>query len=236
MTAVRRTVLAAKDLTVQRDGIQVLRGANLKVCSSEIVAVVGPNGSGKTTLLEAISGVLNPAKGSVSLHGCDITKQSRRQRSVRGLRHVRQGRAIFSDLTVEENLRVMSNNTEGAYEIFPELWKRSRLRARELSGGEQQMLVLAQALISQPSCLLIDEISLGLAPRIVKRLTGVVKGAAEKGTAVLLVEQFAKVALDIADSVVVIVRGEVVLRERAEVLLNDPGILQNAYLGTDATD
>ena len=236
MTSVGQTVLAAKDLTVQRNGIQVLRGANLKVCSSEIVAVVGPNGSGKTTLLEAMSGVLKPAEGSVSLHGCDITKKSRRQRSLRGLRHVRQGRTVFFDLTVEENLRVMSNNTEGAYEIFPELCKRSHLRAKELSGGEQQMLVLAQALISQPSCLLIDEISLGLAPRIVKRLTSVVKGAAETGTAVLLVEQFASVAIDIADSVLVVVRGEVVLRERSEVLLNDPDILQNAYFGTNATD
>ena len=224
-------VLVVSDLVVRRDGIPIVRGASLDVRSSQVVAIVGPNGSGKTTMLEAMSGVTRPAGGSVSLQGADITKKSRRQRNLLGLRHVRQGRSIFAGLTVEENLRVTANDVGRAFEIFPELQDRSRLLAKDLSGGEQQMLVLAQALISQPSCLLIDEISLGLAPRVVKRLIGVVKDAAEAGSAILLVEQFASVAMDIADVVVVLVRGKVVLRERAEALKDDPSVLQNAYLG-----
>ncbi len=224
-------VLVVSDLVVQRDGIPIVRGASLDVRSSQVVAIVGPNGSGKTTMLEAMSGVTRPAGGSVSLQGADITKKSRRQRNLLGLRHVRQGRSIFAGLTVEENLRVTANDVGRAFEIFPELQDRSRLLAKDLSGGEQQMLVLAQALISQPSCLLIDEISLGLAPRVVKRLIGVVKDAAEAGSAILLVEQFASVAMDIADVVVVLVRGKVVLSETTEALKKDPSVLQNAYLG-----
>ena len=224
-------LLVVRDLVVQRDGIPVVRGASLDVRSSQVVAIVGPNGSGKTTMLEAVSGVIKPGEGSVLLQGADVTKKSRRQRNLLGLRHVRQGRSIFADLSVEENLRVTANDVEMAYEIFPELRDRSRLLAKDLSGGEQQMLVLAQALISQPSCLLIDEISLGLAPRVVKRLIRVVKEAAEAGSAILLVEQFASVAMHIADVVVVLVRGKVALSERTEVLKENPSVLQNAYLG-----
>ena len=224
-------LLVVSDLVVQRDGIPVVRGPSLDVRSSQVVAIVGPNGSGKTTMLEAVSGVIRPTGGSVTLRGADITKKTRRQRNLLGLRHVRQGRSVFADLTVEENLRVTANDIGMAFEIFPELRDRSRLLAKDLSGGEQQMLVLAQALISQPSCLLIDEISLGLAPLVVKRLIGVVKDAAEAGSGILLVEQFASVAMDIADVVVVLVRGKVVLSETAEALKNDPSVLQNAYLG-----
>ena len=224
-------LLVVNDLVVQRNGIPVVRGASLDVRSSQVVAIVGPNGSGKTTMLEAVSGVIRPAGGSVSLRDADITKKTRRQRNLLGLRHVRQGRSIFADLTVEETLRVTAYDVGMAFEIFPELRDRSRLLAKDLSGGEQQMLVLAQALISQPSCLLIDEISLGLAPLVVKRLIGVVKDAAEAGSAILLVEQFASVAMDIADVVVVLVRGKVVLSETTEALKKDPSVLQNAYLG-----
>lgn len=233
MSPAEPPLLIVRDLVVQRDGIPVVRRASFDVRSSQVVAIIGPNGSGKTTMLEAVSGVVKPAEGSVSLHGTDVTKKSRRHRNLKGLRHVRQGRAVFADLSVEENLRVTASDVKTAFEIFPELQERSRLRAKELSGGEQQMLVLAQALISQPTCLLIDEISLGLAPRVVKRLIGVVKEAAEMGAAILLVEQFASVALDIADVVVVLIRGEIALIERTEALRDNPSILQDAYLGTD---
>ena len=233
MSPTETPLLAVRDLVVQRDGIAVVRGASLDVRPSQVVAIVGPNGSGKTTMLEAVSGVIKPARGSVSLRGADITRKSRRHRSLLGLRHVRQGRAIFAELSVEENLRVAASEVEMAFEIFPELRDRRRLSAKDLSGGEQQMLVLAQALISQPSCILIDEISLGLAPRVVKRLIGVVKEASEAGCAILLVEQFASVAMDIADVIVVLVRGNIALRERTEALRDDPRSLQSAYLGRD---
>ena len=131
---------------------------------------------------------------------------------------------------------VDGGDTEQAYELFPELRERPGTRAGELSGGEQQMLVLARALIARPSCLLIDEISLGLAPRVVQRLARVIGEAARAGAAVLIVEQFTSVALAIADAVIVVVRGEIVLRERAEVLVRDPTVLERAYMGFDSRD
>lgn len=234
MSPATRPVLAVRDLVVARGGVPVVRGVELDVNASEVLAVVGPNGSGKTSMLEAISGVVQIAAGSVALHGCDVTRESRGRRNRRGLGHVRQGRAVYAELSVDENLRVADPDTEPAYEIFPELRARSRTPARELSGGEQQMLVLARALIARPSCLLIDEISLGLAPTVVRRLTGVVRDAARAGAAVLLVEQFTSVALDIADVVIVLVRGEIALRERADVLAGDPSVLHSAYLGAEA--
>lgn len=236
MNAAARPVLAVRNLVVERGGAPVVRGVNLDVEASEVLAVVGPNGSGKTSMLEAVSGVTRTAQGSVTLNGLDITKRSRRRRNLEGLRHVRQGRAVFEELSVDENLRVAAHDTAAAYDIFPELRARSRTLARELSGGEQQMLVLALALVTRPACLLIDEISLGLAPSIVRRLTGVVREAAQAGTAVLLVEQFTAVALDIADVVMVLARGEVALRERADVLAEDPRLLHCAYMGADSDD
>ena len=230
MSLAKRPVLAVRDLVVVRGGAPAVRGVTLDIGASEVMAIMGPNGSGKTSMLEAVSGVVKASGGSVALHGSDITRASRRRRNRLGLGHVRQGRAVFSELSVEENLRVAARDTDPAYEMFPELRARSSTPARELSGGEQQMLVLARTLIARPSCLLIDEISLGLAPTVVRRLTGVVKEAARAGTAVLLVEQFTSVALDVADVVSVLVRGEAVLSERTDVLREDPGALQRAYM------
>ena len=234
MSTAKRPVLAVRDLVVVRGGAPVVRGVTLDIGASEVMAIVGPNGSGKTSMLEAVSGVVKASGGSVALHGSDITRASRRRRNRLGLGHVRQGRAVFSELSVEENLRVAARDTDPAYEMFPELRARSSTPARELSGGEQQMLVLARTLIARPSCLLIDEISLGLAPTVVRRLTGVVKEAARAGAAVLLVEQFTSVALDVADVVSVLVRGEAVLSERTDVLREDPGALQRAYMDAAA--
>ena len=231
-----RPVLAVRDLVVERGGIPIVRGAAFDLRDSEILAILGPNGSGKTSLLEAVSGVVRPAAGSITLHGGDITRESRRRRTARGLRHVRQGRAVFAELTVAENLRLANRGTERAYEFFPELHERAHAIAGQLSGGEQQMLVLARALIARPSCLLIDEISLGLAPRVVQRLTKVIREVAGTGTAVLLVEQFTSVALAIADTVIVLARGEIVLRETAEELVKDPTALERAYMGLPARD
>lgn len=237
MSPANLPILAVRDLVVARGGVPVVRGVTLEVGASEVMAIVGPNGSGKTSTLEAVSGVVKASGGSVALHDSDVTSRSRRRRSRLGLGHVRQGRAVFGELSVEENLRVAARDIDPAYEVFPELRARSRTRARELSGGEQQMLVLARALIARPSCLLIDEISLGLAPAVVRRLTGVIKDAAQAGAAVLLVEQFTSVALDVADVVGVMVRGEIVLCERTEVLARDPAEMHRAYLdaGFDPT-
>ena len=232
MSPAQWPVLAVRDLVVVRDGMPVVRGVTLEVGASEVMTIVGPNGSGKTSMLEAVSGVIKASSGSVTLHGSDITRASRRRRNRLGLGHVRQGRAVFSELSVEENLRVAARDPDPAYEIFPELRARSSTPARELSGGEQQMLVLARTLMARPSCLLIDEISLGLAPTVVRRLTAAVKEVALAGTAVLLVEQFTSVALDVADVVSVLVRGEAVLSERTDVLREDRRALQRAYMGT----
>lgn len=231
MSPAKRPVLAVRDLVVVRGGVRVVRGVTLEVGASEVMAIVGPNGSGKTSMLEAVSGVVKTSGGSIALHGSDVTRMSRRRRNRLGLGHVRQGRAVFSELSVEGNLRVAARDTDPAYQMFPELQARTSTPARELSGGEQQMLVLARTLIARPSCLLIDEISLGLAPAVVRRLTGAVKDAARAGTAVLLVEQFTSVALDVADVVSVLVRGEAVLSERTDVLREDPRALQRAYMG-----
>ena len=231
MSPAKPPVLAVRDLVVVRDGMPVVRGVTLEVGVSEVMAIVGPNGSGKTSMLEAVSGVVKASGGLVALQGYDITRASRRRRNRLGLGHVRQGRAVFSELSVEENLRVAARDPDPAYEIFPELRARSSTPARELSGGEQQMLVLARTLIARPSCLLIDEISLGLAPTVVRRLIGAVKEVAQAGTAVLLVEQFTSVVLDVADVVSVLVRGEAVLSERTDVLREDPRALRRAYMG-----
>lgn len=231
MSPAKRPVLAVRELVVVRGGMPIVRGVTLEVGAAEVMAIVGPNGSGKTSMLEAVSGVVKASDGSVALHGSDITRASRRRRNRLGLGHVRQGRAVFSELSVEENLRVAARDPDPAYEMFPELRARSSTPARELSGGEQQMLVLARTLIARPSCLLIDEISLGLAPTVVQRLTAAVKEVALAGTAVLLVEQFTSVALDVADVVSVLVRGEAVLSERTDVLREDPRALQRAYMG-----
>ena len=234
--SVARPVLAVRDLVVERGGVPIVRGAGFELGAGEVLAILGPNGSGKTSLLEAVSGIVRPAEGSVTLHGAEVTGESRIRRTRRGLRHVRQGRAVFADLTVEENLRVAGGDIEAAYELFPELRDRPGTEAGELSGGEQQMLVLARALIAGPSCLLIDEISLGLAPQVVQRLTKVIRDTARAGTAVLLVEQFTSVALAIADAVAVQVRGQIVLRERADVLAKNPTVLESAYMGVDIRD
>ena len=232
MNAERHPALRILDLDVRRDGVPVVRRTSLDVRPSEIVALVGANGGGKTTLLEAISGVVKPSAGAIQLHGNDVTNKSRRHRNRCGLRHVRQGRRIFADLSVEENLRVTSRDIAPAYEIFPELRSKAQMCSSELSGGEQQMLVLARALITDPSILLIDEISLGLAPRVIHRLIGAVKSVAETGVAVLIVEQFATIALEIAETVLVFARGQVVLEERAAALSRDPNSLRLAYFGS----
>jgi branched-chain amino acid transport system ATP-binding protein len=220
---------------VDRGGFPIVRGVDMVVGPGAVTVLLGPNGAGKTTLLEAISGVIPSAAGSVSLAGEDVTRATRRRRSLLGLAHVEQGRTVFGDLTVEENIEIVAQGEplQQAFDLFPELDKRRDVRAALCSGGEQQMLVIARALASGPALLMIDELSLGLAPVIVKRLMSVVREMADAGIGVLLVEQYAFQALAIGDRAYVLNRGEVAFSGAASELHADPARLRAAYLHGD---
>lgn len=194
----------------------------------------GPNGAGKTSLLEGISGIVTSVTGSITIDGHDLGKLSRRRRSLDGLKHVEQGRTIFPSLTVRENISLTSRtkaDLHAALEYFPELEKRMDAQTKLLSGGEQQMVVLARAFASRPRYLLVDEMSLGLAPVIITRLIPVVARLAESGVGVLLVEQFAHLALRVATSAVVVSNGRMTYSGPAAALLGDESRLKHLYLG-----
>jgi branched-chain amino acid transport system ATP-binding protein len=226
-------------LTVARGGRPVVHDVTFEIPRGQVTALLGPNGAGKSTLVLAVAGVLRPLSGSVDLGGREL--RGRRPESIRqaGVAVVPEGRRLLSDLTVEDNLQVATyalSRTEAksglayALELFPELTKRLDLAARSLSGGEQQMLVLAQALVSQPQFVLIDELSLGLAPVIVKRLIPTIRTVAESGVGVLLIEQFATVALGLANRAHVMDRGRVQFSGPAAELKARPELLQSSYL------
>lgn len=216
-----------------------MHDVSLRVPSGEITALLGPNGAGKSTLVLAIGGVLKPATGRVTLDGTVLT--GRRPEKVRdaGLAIVPEGRRLLTDLTVEENLRVatytLARNQaeearERALEMFPELKTRLRTHARSLSGGEQQMVVLAQALVSSPRYIVIDELSLGLAPVVLNRLLPTIESLAQSGIGVLLIEQFATVALSLANRAHIMESGTLQYSGTAEELKRSPELLHNAYL------
>ncbi len=233
------SVLALRDLTVARGGRPVVQGVSLEIPPGEVTALLGPNGAGKSSLVLAVGGVLRPAGGSVTLDGRDLC--GRRPERIRhaGVAVVPEGRRLLSDLTVEDNLRVATYALTAAEaragrayarELFPELDKRLEVQARSLSGGEQQMLVLAQALVSKPRFVLIDELSLGLAPLIVQRLIPTIRTVAESGVGVLLIEQFATVALGLAERAYIMDRGRIRFSGLASELKAAPELLQTAYL------
>lgn len=226
--------LVLDDLTVSRGIGPVISHVSLEVVPGSITAVVGPNGAGKTSLLESISGVIQAGSGSARFGGVDITRLSRRRRARLGIVHVEQGRAIFPSLTVRENLQVASREKtviDRTIAFFPELEKRLDSPTALLSGGEQQMVVLARAFAAEPKVLLIDEMSLGLAPVVFLRLLPVVQEFAATGVGVLLVEQFAQLALGISSDALVITSGRVTYTGPAARLLEDPDTLRKAYLG-----
>lgn len=228
------TQLVLTDVTVDRDQGPVVSSVSLSVSAGSITAVVGPNGAGKTSLLEAVSGVIPVRSGSITLDDVDITSASRRRRALMGIVHVEQGRAVFPSLTVSENIQIAASSAaafDEAIAPFPELTKRLGLPAALLSGGEQQMVVLARALAARPRVLLIDEMSLGLAPVVFLRLLPIVREVAESGVGIFLVEQFAQHALSISTDAVVVSGGTVGYRGPAAALLEDPDLLVTVYLG-----
>lgn len=224
--------LRVEALRVHRLGQPVVRGVDLSVAPGEVTVLLGANGVGKSTLLDGISGVAPASGGRVLLHGADITRSSRQHRVRAGLAYVQQGRTVFPSLTVEENFLVAASRDrlDPAFELFPELKARMSVAAELLSGGEQQMVVLGRAVLRRPKVLLIDELSLGLAPAVIDRMLSAVEQMAADGIGLLLVEQFADRALDAGDKAVVMARGEVVLRGTTSQIREQPDRLRRAYL------
>jgi branched-chain amino acid transport system ATP-binding protein len=226
-------------LTVARGGRNVVREVSLEIPAGEVTALLGPNGAGKSSMVLAIGGILKAVAGQVTLAGQNLA--GRRPERIRGagIAIVPEGRRLLRELTVAENLRVAtytlsSEDAEAgrkrALELFPELEKRLDYAARSLSGGEQQMVVLAQALMSNPRFVIIDELSLGLAPVVVNRLIPTIRAVAEEGIGVLLIEQFATVALGLANGAYVMEGGRIRFSGQARELRENPQLLQSAYL------
>ncbi|WP_304617201.1 ABC transporter ATP-binding protein [Paracoccus sp. (in: a-proteobacteria)] len=232
-------MLTVEGLRSRYGRIEVLHGIDLQVNSGEIVTVVGANGAGKTTLLRCLSGVQPVSGGTVTFRGDQITTLAAWRRPARGLTQSPEGRQIFTNLSVEENLRLgaygfaddrVDRDMEDAFQMFPILREKRNLSAGGLSGGQQQMLAMARALMGRPSCLLLDEPSMGLAPIIVSQIFDTVRGLKDLGVTVLLVEQNAFGALKIADRGYVMETGRIIMEGAAETLIADPRI-REAYLG-----
>jgi branched-chain amino acid transport system ATP-binding protein len=238
-------VLKIENLEVVYDDVVlVLRGVSLEVPEGQIVALLGANGAGKTTLLRAITGLLDVhegevEKGSITLDGQSLVGLSPSRIVDAGIAQVMEGRRVFGEFTVEENLRVGAHtntgsykrNAERVYELFPRLYDRRKQTAGYLSGGEQQMLAMGRAMMSDPKVLLLDEPSLGLAPMLVQQIRDIVMQINQSGTTVLLVEQNAAMALSIADHGYIMETGKVVMDKPAAELLDDEDV-QEFYLGT----
>ena len=234
------SLLEVKGLRISYGGINAVKGIDLRVEQGELVALIGANGAGKTTTLKAICGLLQPAAGSIHYHGADVTGAPSFTLVEQGLALVPEGRGVFGRLTVEENLEMgayirrdraaIKRDIAHSYELFPRLQERRRQTAGTLSGGEQQMLAIARALMSQPKLLLLDEPSMGLAPLMVQRIFDTVRRVAAEGVTVLLVEQNAKLALELSNRGYVMESGSITLTDTASALLDNPQV-RRAYLG-----
>ena len=233
-------MLAIRDLTTSYGPVKALDGVTFTAARGKITAVLGANGAGKTTLLRTVSGLIRADRGSTYLDGLNLARMPAEKMPGLGLAHVPEGRGVITELTVEENLRLGAlgradrsrpANIARVYSLFPVLESRRSAVAHILSGGEQQMLVIARALMAEPKVLLLDEPSLGLAPRIVVQIFELIRGLVEsEGLTVLLVEQNARSALSIADIGVVLDLGRLVAHDEASALAADEK-LRHAYLG-----
>ena len=236
------SLLQVQDIHTYYGNIHALKGVTLDVNEGEIVSLIGGNGAGKTTTLRSISGLLQPRTGSIAFEGEDTSHFAAHELVGKGIAMVPEGRGVFAKLSVAENLEMGAyhrNDKEGiasdlrrAYELFPRLDERRRQMAGTMSGGEQQMLAMARAMMSRPRLLLLDEPSMGLAPVLVDLIFDTIQELNGEGITILLVEQNAHMALQIAHRGYVLQTGEIVLSDSAEVLQNDPTV-QKAYLGID---
>jgi branched-chain amino acid transport system ATP-binding protein len=235
---VSENVLEVRGLVAGYGRIEVLHGIDLSLARGELVAIVGANGAGKTTLLRAISGLIATSAGTVSLLGRDITADAPERRVREGLAQVLEGRQVFGPLSVQDNLRLgayahragLGDRMEEMYALFPALKEKRHQPAGTLSGGQQQMLAMARALMSEPRVLLLDEPSMGLAPLLVRDIFNVIQRLNARGIPILLVEQNARAALTIAHEGYVLETGSVVLHAPAADLLQDERV-KSAYLG-----
>lgn len=233
-------MLEVKDLKVNYGMIQAIKGVSFHVEQGEVIALIGANGAGKTTILHTITGLLSPKEGSVLFEGTDITKIPAHKIVPMGVAHVPEGRRVFANLTVLQNLKMgaytrkdkaeMQETLKTVYERFPRLEERQNQLAGTLSGGEQQMLAMGRALMSHPKIILMDEPSMGLSPIYVNEIFEIIQEVSKSGTTVLLVEQNAKKALSIADRAYVLETGNIVLEGKASDLLDNDEI-KKAYLG-----
>ena len=233
-------MLEVKDLEVYYGVIQAIKGVSFHVEKGEVIALSGANGAGKTTILHTVTGLISPKKGSVIFEGKDITKVPAHKIVSMGMAHVPEGRRVFAELSVYENLKMgaytrtdkaeIEDSLKNVYKRFPRLEERKNQMAGTLSGGEQQMLAMGRALMSKPGIILMDEPSMGLSPILVNEIFDIIRSVSESGTTVLLVEQNAKKALSIADRAYVLETGNITLEGNAKDLLEDDSI-KKAYLG-----
>ena len=233
-------MLEVKDLEVSYGMIQAIKGISFEVNQGEVIALIGANGAGKTTILHTVTGLLAPKAGKILFEGRDITKIPAHKIVSMGMAHVPEGRRVFAQLSVYENLKMgaytrkdkqeIEETLEHVYQRFPRLKERRNQMAGTLSGGEQQMLAMGRALMSKPKINLMDEPSMGLSPIFVNEIFDIIREVSASGTTVLLVEQNAKKALAIADRAYVLETGKIALSGDADKLMNDDSI-KKAYLG-----
>lgn len=231
-------MLEIKDLNVSYGAVHAIHGVSLKVNDGEIVSLIGANGAGKTTILRTISGLEKADSGTITFDGTDLRKTEPSKIISLKLAHVPEGRHIFPEMTVEENLEMgayadpagMEENMKDVYDRFPRLLERRRQLAGTLSGGEQQMLAVGRALMAKPKMILMDEPSMGLSPLLVKEIFSIIKEVNKKGITILLVEQNAKMALSISDRAYVLETGKISIEGPAQELMNDERV-KKAYLG-----